>query len=716
AALDLLVRWGEGVSRSRSPLATGSVRTTVEICESLRTPQCELNHAVPVMSGTADYPAVQLPVPPYTLGAWLGDGSSWHAAIYSVDPQVMDSIRSEGMRVVDRGVPAGKPNSRVHTYSVTGLPATLRGLGLLSRMPGERRKRIPEVYLRSSPQQRRALLAGLLDTDGTISPTGAVHFDTTSESLAGDVRQLACSLCYRGSISSKAAKLNGQVHGAVYRVSFTTADPVFRLERKANVLAERTVRFTPARNRVRMIASVEPVESVPVRCLTVDSPSSLFCVGENYVPTHNTVCLVGIIAEITRRGWPVWLGDPKRVEFIGLRDWPNVQLVATTVHEQTAMVHRALDVMEYRYACIEAGEADEHSWDPLFVVLDEYRDFFGALRSWYARSKGKGAPSAAPVLEALGSLVRKGRTAGVHFIIGTQRPDSDFFGGEMRDNFHARISLGALSPQGAQMMWEAPHVGVAVPMIKGRGTAISPDEQPVEFQAYWTPDPHPRKLRPGSSDEVLLQSVRPQEDRWEKLAVLPPSAQDVREAASEYMAWAAAPLVAVADHPELAHSVNQAKQLRDKLPTALRSLGPRDSSLADSDHAARPDEQPSNGPGATRGTPVSSVTPAALTSERAVAAAHAFIADHDDQAELGVDDDYQAAEMVIVDELAADVGTLVLVDEATETWGVVESVEPDPLEEDIVCVSWRDVTTGDSSLISVPSGEIVKARRASHGW
>lgn len=79
------------------------------------------------------------------------------------------------------------------------------------------------------------------------------------------------------------------------------------------------------------------------------------------------------------------------------------------------------------------------------------------------------------------------------------------------DNFHARISLGALSPQGAQMMWEAPHVGVAVPMIKGRGTAISPDEQPVEFQAYWTPDPHPRKLRPGSSDEVLLQSVRPQE-------------------------------------------------------------------------------------------------------------------------------------------------------------------------------------------------------------
>ncbi|MGB8386052.1 MAG: hypothetical protein WCG47_33260 [Dermatophilaceae bacterium] len=77
--------------------------------------------------------------------------------------------------------------------------------------------------------------------------------------------------------------------------------------------------------------AVDPVPSVPVRCLTVESPSRLYCVGNTYIPTHNTVCLVGIVAEVTCRGWPVWLGDPKRVEFIGLRDWPLEEVVAAGV-------------------------------------------------------------------------------------------------------------------------------------------------------------------------------------------------------------------------------------------------------------------------------------------------------------------------------------------------------------------------------------------------
>lgn len=713
-----LLGWGTGVRKSRAPQPTGAVRTTEEIRRTLTTAQGARNHAVPVMSAAANYPARVLPVPPYTLGAWLGDGSSRAGTIYGIDPEVAHEIQAEGLGVVDRGVPKGRPRPyQVHTYVVTGLTSQLRRLGVLTRRRGERRKHIPQVYLTACASQRRALLAGLLDTDGTVARTGQVQFDTVIKPLAKQVQQLACSLGYRASVTSKRATLDGQDWGTVYRVGFTTSDEVFRLPRKQvrhqeSLRTERRVRTSR-----RLIISVDPVPSVPVRCLTVDSPSSLFCVGENYVPTHNTVCLVGIIAEITRRGWPVWLGDPKRVEFIGLRDWPNVQLVATTVHEQTAMVHRALEVMEYRYACIEAGEADEHSWDPLFVVLDEYRDFFGALRSWYARSKGKGAPSAAPVLEALGSLVRKGRTAGVHFIIGTQRPDSDFFGGEMRDNFHARISLGALSPQGAQMMWEAPHVGVAVPMIKGRGTAISPDEQPVEFQAYWTPDPHPRKLRPGSSDEVLLQSVRPQEDRWEKLAVLPPSAQDVREAASEYMAWAAAPLVAVADHPELAHSVNQAKHLRDKLPVALRSLGPRGRTSTDlTDDAPGPGERPPNVPHGAEDRPVSSAAAAAAYDRPAAAPDAAGLTRDEEETDLDVDEHYQAPDTVIVDELATETDALVLIDENTDTWGVVESVEPDPLEDSMLCVCWRDVATGESSLISVASGEVVTVRRANQNW
>ena len=49
---------------------------------------------------------------------------------------------------------------------------------------------------------------------------------------------------------------------------------------------------------------------------------------------------------------------------------------------------------------------------------------------------------------------------------------------------------------------------------------------------------------------------------------------------------------------------------------------------------------------------------------------------------------YQVAGTLIVDELAAETGALVLVDETTDAWGLVQSVEPDPLQD------WRSASVG----------------------
>ena len=162
----------------------------------------------------------------------------------------------------------------------------------------------------------------------------------------------------------------------------------------------------------------------------------------------------GVVMELAFRGWPVWICDPKRIEFLGLRGWPNVQVVATSVPDQVVVIHQAWTEMERRYALIESGAAVEDDFEPLILVLDEYRDFYGIVAEWYAGIKVTGMPTRCPVLEKLGSLVRKGRSARVHVILGLQRPDADVLGGEMRDNFGTRISLGPLSPQGAMMMWE----------------------------------------------------------------------------------------------------------------------------------------------------------------------------------------------------------------------------------------------------------------------
>lgn len=44
----------------------------------------------------------------------------------------------------------------------------------------------------------------------------------------------------------------------------------------------------------RSIVAIVPVPSVPVQCISVDSPSSLFLVGETFIPTHNSPLVAGI--------------------------------------------------------------------------------------------------------------------------------------------------------------------------------------------------------------------------------------------------------------------------------------------------------------------------------------------------------------------------------------------------------------------------------------
>ena len=122
-------------------------------------------------------------------------------------------------------------------------------------------KHIPAAYLRASESQRRELLAGLLDTDGTVNPTGSVQFCVTDERLARDVRELVHSLGYRSGWSTRGVRGRDESRSTAYTITFTTDDEVFALERKNLVHKERRKRSTP-RLTSRFITSVRRVESL----------------------------------------------------------------------------------------------------------------------------------------------------------------------------------------------------------------------------------------------------------------------------------------------------------------------------------------------------------------------------------------------------------------------------------------------------------------------
>jgi replicative DNA helicase len=332
-------------TRSQDPFAFGDVHTTQEIAETLRcaTADARTNHSVPTAL-PLQLEEQHLPIPPYALGVWLGDGHSASARFTSDDPEIGWHIEAEGLAVIPRSgrlyslrllsevfvetrecVVCGKAftpkTTAVRTCSqscggkssalhlpraatptcVTCGARTVSGFGecipcradhgsvgaLLRRIGVLNNKHIPTEYLRASEEQRRALLAGLLDTDGTVSPSGAVQITLTDARLARDVHELVVSLGYRCGFTTKVVAGQTEASSTAYTTTFTPADNPFRLERKRLALKTRARQHTP-RIGARFIVDVRPVSSVPVRCVEVDNAAHLYLAGHSMIPTHNS--------------------------------------------------------------------------------------------------------------------------------------------------------------------------------------------------------------------------------------------------------------------------------------------------------------------------------------------------------------------------------------------------------------------------------------------
>lgn len=233
--------------------------------------------------------------------------------------------------------------------------------------------------------------------------------------------------------------------------------------------------------------------------------------------TGKTVTIVGDAIECARREIPVFVIDPKRVEFMGLRGWPNVQFVATTVPQQIALIYWLYREMEERYRKVEEEGFPDSEFQRTLLIIDEYRELYGNIRGWWKSIKIAGMPAECPVFDWIGSLLRMGAYCLIHVDLATQRPDAEFLAGEIRDNFSARAATGRLSPDGADMMFDTVHVGVNVPLnVRGRGTIVGVDDQPKEIQFFYTPDPR----RPRNDEDLaLLDRLRPATTRWPALAL-----------------------------------------------------------------------------------------------------------------------------------------------------------------------------------------------------
>ncbi|HYN76140.1 MAG TPA: LAGLIDADG family homing endonuclease, partial [Candidatus Limnocylindria bacterium] len=298
-------------SRPRTGRPTGGeVVTTAQMAQSLTSAGGAANWSIDV-AGPIRAPEAGLPLDPWLLGYWLGDGHKAGASIATNDEEVLDRIRALGYRVThygrfNYGIATGTHGGRSARPTMAG---ALRSLGLLHN------KHIPLSYLRASIAQREALLAGLLDADGTSAVrgrhrvSGQVVFTNVDPVLVEGVAQLAASLGFiptvrqlrpAGVESHPSSVAYGRPTRASFAVSFTPDRQVFSLARKRAVL-EPSLRAgrRPTTSR-RYVVKIEPVESVPVRCIAVAADDHLYLAGERFIPTHNTRDNLGLRVSLGR--------------------------------------------------------------------------------------------------------------------------------------------------------------------------------------------------------------------------------------------------------------------------------------------------------------------------------------------------------------------------------------------------------------------------------
>ena len=245
-----------------------------------------------------DLPKADLPIGPYTLGLWLGDGhhDSRRITQHPLDVETAEFVRDEGYPVE---IATDRCGNLVYTFGSIGprrwapVARAMVALGLRGAGNAEARKHIPPIYQRAGQAQRLALLQGLMDSDGTILANGRAEFTNTNLELAAGVYELVVGLGMKASLSTRAPQRAGCLLQT--RVNFKPSPGInpFRLRRKADRV------LTPAKPSItfrRRVVGVEKIDSVPTQCIQVDAPDHLYLCGRQMVPTHNTTLLTGAIA------------------------------------------------------------------------------------------------------------------------------------------------------------------------------------------------------------------------------------------------------------------------------------------------------------------------------------------------------------------------------------------------------------------------------------
>ena len=259
------------------------VLTTLELIErgltyntatrkSVRDPKAQYKWRIPLVD-PIQFSEKVLPVSAYTLGLSIANAHylSGTMACHADDlAELIGYIDAEGDKVTDYGTKHGLCG-RMYIGKV------------LKHAYGNvksKEKTIPKGALFGSVDQRKELLRGLMDGDGSIAKNGGCTYATDSEELAKDVVSLVQSLGGLASYSSYERDYEDKKRTS-YAVRINTVFNPFKLIRKAS-------KWKPSNKTSKLIYSIEEVPCTEEGyCIYVESGDHTY-ITEGFTITHNS--------------------------------------------------------------------------------------------------------------------------------------------------------------------------------------------------------------------------------------------------------------------------------------------------------------------------------------------------------------------------------------------------------------------------------------------
>lgn len=256
------------------------------------------------MNKPIEYPKMlRLPVAPYILGLWLGDGYSASPAICGArkDLKEIESYVKKLCRTTYYEEKNEKKDCDILYIDREKelrlqdniLPTNVKKMSLLQKLRNMDlydNKHIPEEYLHASINDRVELLQGLMDTDGHCEKnTGYCSFTQANYGFCLQFQKLLSSLGIKSTLTEKKMKYikkDGNLSRS-WTVYFMASKemPCFKLKRKYNLLKD----TLSDRQKQKAIVDVRKTgRKAPMRCITVSNESGLFLCGNKYTVTHNS--------------------------------------------------------------------------------------------------------------------------------------------------------------------------------------------------------------------------------------------------------------------------------------------------------------------------------------------------------------------------------------------------------------------------------------------